>query len=87
MFIIKVCFICSRLEEENHNFKEKHMKFSVQLQNEEINLPSSVVVSILFTLISSFLKLNVMDFHLGASRIFVKAQRRTYSHVYSERIH
>ncbi|CAI6351080.1 unnamed protein product [Macrosiphum euphorbiae] len=30
------------LEEENHNLKEKHMKFSVQLQNEEINLPSSV---------------------------------------------
>lgn len=35
-----------RLEEENHNLKEKHMKFSVQLQNEEINLPSSVGVSI-----------------------------------------
>ncbi|XP_025411048.1 early endosome antigen 1-like isoform X2 [Sipha flava] len=32
-----------KLEEENHNFKEKHMKFSVQLQNEEINLPSSIV--------------------------------------------
>ncbi|XP_015365626.1 PREDICTED: RUN and FYVE domain-containing protein 2 [Diuraphis noxia] len=31
-----------KLEEENHNLKEKHMKFSVQLQNEEINLPSSV---------------------------------------------
>ncbi|XP_025201457.1 rab GTPase-binding effector protein 1 isoform X2 [Melanaphis sacchari] len=31
-----------KLEEENHNFKEKHIKFSVQLQNEEINLPSSV---------------------------------------------
>lgn len=42
---IKTCFIPSRLEEENHNFKEKHMKFSIQLQNEEINLPSSVAVS------------------------------------------
>ncbi|XP_022181715.1 early endosome antigen 1-like isoform X1 [Myzus persicae] len=31
-----------KLEEENHDLKEKHMKFSVQLQNEEINLPSSV---------------------------------------------
>lgn len=40
-----------RLEEENHNLKEKHMKFSVQLQNEEINLPSSVSVSILIMLI------------------------------------
>lgn len=40
-----------RLEEENHNLKEKHMKFSVQLQNEEINLPSSVAVSDLFVLI------------------------------------
>lgn len=38
-----------RLEEENHNLKEKHMKFSVQLQNEEINLPSSVGVCILKT--------------------------------------
>lgn len=42
-----------RLEEENHNLKEKHMKFSVQLQNEEINLPSSVVVSVIFKLITS----------------------------------
>jgi len=40
-------FVLSRLEEENHNLKEKHMKFSVQLQNEEINLPSSVEVSVL----------------------------------------
>jgi len=46
-----VC-VCS-LEEENHNLKEKHMKFSVQLQNEEINLPSSVVVSVVFKLISN----------------------------------
>lgn len=44
---MKICFIYSRLEEENHNLKEKHMKFSVQLQNEEINLPSSVAVSVI----------------------------------------
>ncbi|XP_050522541.1 early endosome antigen 1 isoform X2 [Daktulosphaira vitifoliae] len=31
-----------KLEEENHNLKDKHMKFSIQLQNEDINLPSSV---------------------------------------------
>ncbi|XP_050435758.1 early endosome antigen 1 isoform X2 [Adelges cooleyi] len=31
-----------KLEEENHNLREKHMKFSVQLQNEDINLPNSV---------------------------------------------
>lgn len=42
-----------RLEEENHNLKEKHMKFSVQLQNEEINLPSSVAVSVIFKPINS----------------------------------
>lgn len=39
-------FILFRLEEENHNLKDKHMKFSVQLQNEEINLPSSIAVSV-----------------------------------------
>jgi len=39
-----------RLEEENYNLKEKHMKFSAQLQNEEINLPSSVAVSVIFQL-------------------------------------
>lgn len=49
--IILKIFIISRLEEENHNLKEKHMKFSVQLQNEEINLPSSVAVSIFFILL------------------------------------
>lgn len=43
-------FVLFRLEEENHNLKEKHMKFSVQLQNEEINLPSSVEVSVLYFL-------------------------------------
>lgn len=47
-------FLICRLEEENHNLREKHMKFSVQLQNEEINLPSSVVVSIIFNLIVHF---------------------------------
>jgi len=48
----KFYFISSRLEEENHNFKEKHIKFSVQLQNEEINLPGSVAVSVLFVFLS-----------------------------------
>lgn len=31
------------------------MKFSVQLQNEEINLPSSVAVRVLFVFIINFL--------------------------------
>jgi len=65
-----------RLEEENHNLKEKHMKFSVQLQNEEINLPSSVAVSVVFKLIRSniffLIKCVICLIHLGTSRIFIK---------------
>jgi len=64
------------LEEENHNLKEKHMKFSVQLQNEEINLPSSVAVSVVFKLIGSnilsLIKCVICWIHLGTSRIFIK---------------
>jgi len=67
--------VCS-LEEENHNLKEKHMKFSVQLQNEEINLPSSVAVSVVFKLIGSIIfsliKCVICWIHLGTTRIFIK---------------
>lgn len=48
------------------------MKFSVQLQNEDINLPNSVAVSNLFPH-KSYISF-VHNYFLGASRISIKTQ-------------